>query len=146
MAVLEDWLGPRLSPPTLLLLAALCWLVVGAALVIKGGAILAWSPPWLVAALVVGAVKAHLILDRIARRNAQRLRSHRHKLFVGRMFAGRTWLVIVVMIGLGRLLRLPGVAPELSGFFSLAVGWGLCLASRLSWVAWLRTRHDSGYE
>lgn len=146
VAVLEDWLVPRLSPPTLLLLAALCWLVVGAALVVKGGEILAWRPPWMVATLVVGMVKAHFILDRIARRNVQRLQSYRHNLFVGRMFAGRTWLVIMVMIGLGRLLRLPGVAPELSGFFSLAVGWGLFIASRLSWLAWLRARQDKRYE
>jgi hypothetical protein len=52
------------------------------------------------------------------------------------MFVGRTWAIIVAMIVMGRVLRMPGLPPELSGFFSLAVGWGLFVASRLSWRAW----------
>lgn len=126
-----------MCPQALLFLAALSWLIVGISLFVKGGQILAWSPAWLVTAITVGTVKACFILDKIVRRNVQRLQSYSKPIFVGRMFAGRTWAVIVVMIILGRILRLPGVAPELSGFFSLAVGWGLFVASRLSWQAWL---------
>lgn len=131
-----------MSPQVLVLLAAFTWLAVGLALIVKGGQILAWSPAWLVAAFGAGTLKAYFILDRIARRNVQRLLSASGPLFVGRMFAARTWAIIALMIIFGRLLRLPGVAPQLSGFFSLAVGWGLFMASRLSWQAWLRTRKD----
>jgi hypothetical protein len=136
----EGWIGAKMQPQALLFLAALTWLVVGTALVFKGGQILAWSPAWLGTAFAVGSVKAYFILDKIARRNVQRLQGYSTPVFVGRMFAGRTWAIIAIMIILGRVLRLPGVAPELSGFFSLAVGWGLFVASRLSWQAWLDGR------
>ncbi len=137
---LEERMGAKVELQTLLFLAALCWMVVGISLVIKGGQMLAWHPAWLATAFVVGTVKSFFILDEIARRNVQRLQSFSGPMFVGRMFAVRTWIIIVVMIILGRLLRLPGVAPELSGFFSLAVGWGLFVASRLSWQAWFSGR------
>lgn len=135
---LEEWMGAKVEPQVLLFLGALCWLLVGLGLVFKGGHILDWSPGWLAAALVAGTLKAFFILDRIARRNVQRLQGYRQPVFISRLFAGRTWVIIGAMIILGRLLRLPGVAPEVSGFFSLAVGWALFVASRLSWQAWLR--------
>ncbi len=137
---LKDRMAVKMQPQTLLLLAALTWLVVGVSLVLKGGQILAWAPGWLAAAFAVGTVKTFLILDKIARRNVQRLNGYSAPIFVGRMFATRTWVIIGLMIVLGRLLRLPVVAPELSGFFSLAVGWGLLAASRLSWQAWFKGR------
>jgi hypothetical protein len=129
-------MGAKMAPQTLLFLAALCWLAVGVALIIKGGQILAWNPFWLAAALAVGSVKAYVILDKMALRNVQRLHNLNTPMFVGRMFVGRTWAIIVAMIVMGRVLRMPGLPPELSGFFSLAVGWGLFVASRLSWRAW----------
>ncbi len=139
---LEERMVAKMQPQSLLFLAALSWLVVGCSLVFKGGEILAWSPAWLAAAVVVGTLKAYFILDKIARRNVQRLEGYSERLFVGYMFAGRTWVIILVMILLGRVLRLPGIAPELSGFFSLAVGWGLFVASRLSWQAWFGARKE----
>lgn len=132
----KEWMGAKMAPQTLLFLAALCWLAVGVALIIKGGQILAWNPFWLAAALAVGSVKAYVILDKMALRNVQRLHNLNTPMFVGRMFVGRTWAIIVAMIVMGRVLRMPGLPPELSGFFSLAVGWGLFVASRLSWRAW----------
>ncbi len=142
LLALEEWMAVKMRPQTLLFLAASCWLVVGISLILKGGQILAWSPGWLAATLVAGTMKAYFILDRIARRNVQRLRSYGKPIFVGRVFAGRTWVIIMVMIILGRVLRLPGLAPELSGFFSLAVGWALFVASRLSWQAWFAGRME----
>lgn len=142
LLALNDWMGAKVQPQALLFWAALCWMVVGISLVLKGGHILAWEPAWMVATILVGTVKAYFILDKIARRNIQRLQSLKAPAFVGRMFALRTWIIIAVMILLGRVLRLPGVAPELSGFFSLAVGWGLFVASRLSWQAWFVGRKE----
>lgn len=130
---------PKLQPQALLFCAALIWLAVGVSLVFKGGQILAWNPVWLGVAFVVGTVKAYVILDRIANRNVQRLQSYNEAIFVGRVFAGRTWAIILVMIVLGRVLRLPGVVPELSGFFSLAVGWALFMASRITWRGWFNS-------
>lgn len=139
---LEERMGAKMSPQILLFLAALSWLAVGISLVHKGGLILVSSPGLLGVSLVVGTVKAYFILDTIARRNVARLQSYSKPMFVGHMFAGRTWAIIVVMIVLGRVLRLPGVPPELSGFFSLAVGWGLFVASRLIWKGWFASRKE----
>lgn len=135
-------MGAKMQPQTLLFLAGLIWLVVGVSLVFKGGQIMAWKPSWLAVAFVVGTVKAYFILDKIARRNVLRLQNYEEPLFIGRMYVGRTWAIIVVMIVLGRVLRMQGVAPQLSGFFSLAVGWGLFMSSRLLWQGWLNGRKE----
>lgn len=129
-------LAIKVHSRVLLGLAALIWLLVGMSLIIKGGQILAWQPLWLLSALAVGLLKAFLLLDRLARRNVLRLHAYKTPIFIGRLFAARTWIIIAVMIVLGRLLRLPGVAPQLSGFFSLAVGLALVVASRLLWQGW----------
>ena len=139
MAV-EKRMAVMLAPQTLLFLAGLVWFIVGSSLVIKGGDILTWNPSWLLLALVVGTAKAYFILDKIARRNVQRLQSFAEPLFVGRVYVARTWAIIVVMIILGRVLRMQGIDPQFSGFFSLAVGSGLFAASRLLWQGWLKGR------
>ena len=141
MAV-EKRMAVMLAPQTLLFLAGLVWFIVGSSLVIKGGDILTWNPSWLLLALVVGTAKAYFILDKIARRNVQRLQSCIEPMFIWHMYVGRTWAIIAVMIVLGRVLRLPEVPPQLSGFFSLAVGLGLVLASRLLWQGWRSGRKE----
>lgn len=137
-------MSPRLKPSasrkTMLLIAALFWTVVGLGLMIRGGNILLAGEHYLllVAAIVLGTVKAFLVFGRTARKNVARIQEKEDGDCLGGVFSFKSWLLIVVMILLGRLLRLSGLPLGIYGVVVLAVGWGLFLASRVMWLEWKR--------
>ena len=90
-------------------------------------------------AVVVGTVKSLLVLDRAARRNIDRVRSLPDRSCIGAVYSWRMWGLVLMMIVVGRLLRMSPVAPVLVGSLLLAVGWALLLSSRLIWVEWRRS-------
>jgi hypothetical protein len=129
----------KLSPTTLQFCAALVWTLAGVKLLYRGVSIVgsanyAW---WIIAVTVLlGFGKAFFLLDRICLKNVDRIRRYAEKVFFLHMFPLRTWLIIGAMIIIGRLLRMCPAGGEWSGLFSLAVGCGLLLASRISWKGW----------
>ena len=130
---------PAVSTRNMLLIAALFWSGVGLMLMGRGWCLagrVSFIPPLL--AVVVGTIKALLILDRAALRNIDRVRSLPEQSCIGAMYSWQMWGMVLLMIVLGRLLRMSPVAPVLVGGLLLAVGWALLLSSRLIWLEWRR--------
>jgi hypothetical protein len=149
--VVVSWLEshkPAAPVPVHLLLAGLMWTAVGTALVVVGGRWLwrseAAAASWLAAlALVLGVLKARFVLDRTARRTVERIRERGDGRCLGGFLSIRSWALVGVMAGGGRLLRGSHLARHLLGFLYLAVGTALVLSSRLAWQAWRQSRRAS---
>jgi len=123
-----------------LLLAGLMWTVVGTALVVVGGSWVLRSPVLLtrlllVAAVVVGVVKSLMVLDRAARKIALRIEARGNGRCVGGFLSWRSWALVAVMAGAGRLLRSGVIALRIVGLLYVAVGIALVLSSRVLWSA-----------
>jgi hypothetical protein len=140
---------PAASRRTHLLLASLLWSAVGTVLLFFG---VWWMfrghsryAPWLVvAAVVIGVVKARFVLARTAGRIINRILIRGDGRCVGGFLSIRTWLVVAVMASAGRWLRSGPIPHLIVGFIYAAVGTALLLASRLIWRAWHRERFGSG--
>ncbi|MBC8317173.1 MAG: hypothetical protein H8E41_04650 [Desulfobulbaceae bacterium] len=129
---------PSASRKTMLLIAALFWTVVGFGLMIRGVGILLEGDYYilLAGAILLGTVKAVFIFERTVRKNVARIQEKEDGDCLGGVFSFKNWLLIVVMILMGRLLRLSGLPLGIYGVIVLAVGWGLFLASRIMWLEW----------
>ncbi len=122
------------------------WAVVGAALAGFGvrwlwGAAPA-AAPWIAAgAVVVGAIKSQLVLDRAARKVVERIRARGDGRCLGGFLSLSTWALVIVMIAAGRLLR-GAVTRGIVGAVYIAVGVALLLSSRHAWRAWREWRRN----
>ena len=132
---------PAASISTHLMLAALIWSVVGFFLIANGFFLASLAErSWLVfLGLALGSAKGVFILDRVARKNIKRIHGFERKACVGSVYSYKTWLLVIMMIVLGRTLRMTLLPGEVVGVIYIAVGWGLMLSSRLMWMDWRRT-------
>ncbi len=129
---------PRGTARVQLVLAAIVWLVGASILFARGVGYLMQShwAAWLVAlALVLGVVKGHLILDRVARKAVIRIRMRGRERCLFGFFSWKTWLLIAVMMGSGIALRRSGTSPEILGVIYMAVGTALLYGDRTYWRA-----------
>jgi hypothetical protein len=139
---------PAATVPMHLMLAWLMWALVGATLA-GFGAWWLWSrapgtAPWIAAlAVVAGAAKSRLVLDRAARRIIGRIRERGDGRCLGGFLSLRTWGLVVLMMGAGRFLR-SSVARDIVAPIYLAAGTALCLSSRLCWRAWIESQRRPG--
>lgn len=137
---------PAANVPAHLLLAGLMWMTVGGALMGIGAHWL-WSgrpafAPWLAAAAIaVGVVKSHFVLDRAAQRVVRRITARGDGRCLGGFLSLRTWGLVVLMMVLGRVLR-GNLTGWIIGAVYIAVGTALLRSSRLSWRAWRAARHE----
>lgn len=131
---------PSVSRKTLLLVGALFWSVVGLFLLARGGNILAGGGHYLMlaAALAVGTAKGLLVFEKSARKNISRILLRGDNSCLGGVFSFKAWGVILAMIVVGRFLRTSPIAHHVYGLVITAVGWGLLLASRVIWQAWVQ--------
>ena len=122
----------------MLLVAALFWTVVGIGLIARGTITLLQGNHYilLIAAMCLGTFKYVAVFSKTARKNVVRIAEKKDGDCLGGVFSFRNWLLIVVMILLGRLLRLSGLPLGIYGLIVLAVGWGLFLASHIMWLEW----------
>lgn len=129
---------PGVSQQTHLFLAALLWSVVGISLAERGFNWLVDADDLLLAlpAIVAGMLKSYFILDRTAEKNLVRIGSFQGKTCIGGVYSVKTWILVILMIGAGRLLRNSGLPLELLGFIYTAIGVGLFFSSRLIWRRW----------
>ncbi|MHC4611976.1 MAG: hypothetical protein ACYTAU_00155 [Planctomycetota bacterium] len=134
-------LKPAASRRIRLFLAAATWTAVGLGLLIAG---VRWSltserplhPILLVAAAAVGLTKALVILKHTANRVISRIRASGDDRCIGGFFSWRTWMLVVIMITAGTLLRRSDISRAVVGLVYVAVGIALLSASTLPWRAW----------
>jgi len=141
---LERW-KPRAAGRTQLLLAGALWTIVGAALLGFGArwTIEAFGPRAgaLAAALGVlaGLLKGRFVLDRAAARIADRIAARGDGRCIGGFLSWRTWLLVALMSGAGRLLRSGLLSHAVVGPLYAAIGAGLLFSSRIAWKRWRTT-------
>jgi len=139
-----DAYKPAASARTHLLLAAVMWTVVGCVLAALGalwllGSHVAGVWLWFAASVVLGVLKARLVLLRTARRVIERIKARGDGCCVGGFVSWRTWLFIALMMTAGYVLRHGLVPHAVVGFIYLAVGVALVTAAARVWLAWYRS-------
>lgn len=95
----------------------------------------------LIAAVVLGLLKARFVLRRAARRTIQHITSRGDGRCLGGFLSWKTWLLVIAMIALGRLLRSELVPIPLAwiGLLYAAVGVAMIAGSIPLWIAWQKT-------
>ena len=98
-----------------------------------------------IAAIVIGGLKARYILIRYADKAVARIQRRGHACYFG-FFGWASWGFILVMMGGGAFLRLgtqlPNTPPGLIflAILYIAVGTGLSIADRIFWISALRSQ------
>jgi hypothetical protein len=141
---MRQWLAkakPAASQRVHLLLAAIMWTTVGAMLGFFGLRWLLHAEPLelavlIIAAIVLGAVKAIFVLRRAAARVSSRILMRGDHRCIGGFLSWRTWIAVAMMMGAGWLLRHVGLPLSVLGVIYLAIGAALVIASNLLWRAW----------
>jgi hypothetical protein len=136
-------LKPGGSRQVRLFLAAAAWTAVGLGLLIAGTWWSLWSdsslhPILLVAAAAVGLTKAFIILKHTANRVIGRIQASGDDRCIGGFFSWQTWILVVIMITAGTLLRRSDISRGVVGLVYVAIGIALLAASTLPWRAWCR--------
>jgi hypothetical protein len=90
--------------------------------------------------LVVGLLKAFFVLDEVAQRTLGRIDARGASRCAFGFLSGKSWLLLVGMMAVGRLLRASPVSRTDIGFLYVAVGSGLLVASRTLWRHWWMLR------
>lgn len=130
-----------------LLAASLLWSATGTGLIIAGGVWLCLSHAHLVliaVSVALGLLKARFILCRSAQKVATRIEQRGDGRCIGGFLSWRTWLVVVAMALLGRLVRASPLPVSIRGALYVAIGVALLAASRLLWVRWHALRPVPG--
>ena len=103
----------KTSPRVLKQLAGVIWLLVGVMLLVRSGPMLVeahrdsglgWTIFAAITGLLLGGVKGRYVLWKTARQNRRRLETL-SSAPVWQVFTGKTWLLVVGMVGLGLALR-----------------------------------------
>lgn len=123
-----------------LLVAAIVWTAVGLLLMIRGGFWLcSVGRSWLlIPSLLLGTIKSLLILDKTARKSIDRIVRFQDGRCLGSVYSIKTWVLVLLMMSGGCLLRNSSLPRELLGLLYVTVGWGLFFSSRHAWLIWKR--------
>lgn len=121
-----------------LLLAACLWSLIGGMLMIRGTFwLVAVQGLWIIIpALIAGTVKALLVLDNTARKGVRRILEMADGTCLGAVYSVKTWLLVLVMMGTGMILRHSPLPREVLGGLYVTIGWALFFSSRHAWLAW----------
>ena len=125
-----------------LVAAAAMWLIGASILLVRGVGYIQgryWHAWILALGLALGVVKAQLLLDRVATKAVLRIQGRANKSVFG-FFSVRSWMLLVVMMGGGILLRQivvhPGqIGAGIMGAIYVGIGAALLLADRVFWRA-----------
>ena len=126
--------------------APFLWAIMGGLLMFRGWSWLDPGSGWLTipVAATVGTVKSLLILDRAAARVLLRIERFDDGACLGAVYSWKTWLLVLLMAVGGMALRRMMVPGTMIGSLYFAIGWSLCLSSRLGWRRWLQSHRDNG--
>jgi hypothetical protein len=121
-----------------LLLAACLWSIAGIFLMTRGMSwLMASEKLWLaLPAVIAGSLKSYFLLDNSARKGVYRILALADGTCLGAVYSIKTWLLVLVMIGSGVLLRHSSLPRELLGAVYMTIGWALFFSSRFAWQAW----------
>jgi hypothetical protein len=137
---------PGASVKTRIFVAALLWSCIGLMLMWRGGHAVVGTGRewWLLFSLLVGTVKSWAVLDRVAIKNMTKIFKKGEYSCLGGVYSWKTWLMVVGMIVLGRLLRESSLEVWLVGLIYVTVGWSLFWSSRKVWGIFLNLASSSG--
>jgi len=121
-----------------LLLAASLWSIIGIFLMTRGMSWLTTTERlWLtIPAIIAGSLKSLFILDNSARKGVHRILELADGTCLGAVYSIKTWLLVLIMIGSGFVLRHSSLPKELLGGLYMTIGWALFFSSRHAWQAW----------
>lgn len=139
---LERW-KPAAGVRTHLFSAALLWTVVGSGLSVAGiawcfGSALPWALFLAGAGVAAGLVKGRYVLRTMAERNAARIIDRGDGHCLGGFLSLKTWLLVVLMMISGILLRRSAVPRPVLGVLYSAVGTALLVGCLTLWRAFGR--------
>ncbi len=134
---------PGVSRTVHLFAAPFLWTAIGGMLLFRGWG---WfDPGWgrllLLVAGLLGTLKSLFILDKIARRSLERIVMFKDNTCLGAVYSWKTWLLVLLMMTSGFFLRKITQPGPFIGTLYCAIGWSLCLSSRLGWRQWFRQLH-----
>lgn len=141
---LERW-KPAAGVRTHLFSAALLWTAVGSALSVAGiawcfGPALPWPLVLAGAGVAAGLVKGRYVLRTMAERNAARIVARGDGRCLGGFLSLKTWLLVVLMMTSGIILRRSALPRPVLGVLYSAVGTALLVGSAVLWRAFGRPR------
>jgi hypothetical protein len=130
------------------LAAGLLWSAVGSGLLIAGTRWLLTAPwriaaPVWVLAVAAGFAKARFVLDRPARRIVSRIEERGDSRCLGGFLSWRSWILVALMMALGRLLRESPLPIPARGAIYAVIGVALLAASLRVWAGWRKSAGDA---
>lgn len=142
-------LTPVADRGTHVIAAATLWSLVGIGLGASGlvsifGADTDWAWVMVLAAVILGYVKAHFVLFKTGARIVERIERRGDGRCLGGFQSWKNWAMVAGFILLGRALRATPMPDWLLGGIFLAVGVGLLLASVPIWRHWYSGRPRAG--
>ena len=119
------------------------WTAVGSALAAFGAYWLLPDRAWLLLpAVALGLLKARFILRRAADATSGRIRERGDGRCIGGFLSVRSWLFVILMAVMGRLLRSAPIPRAVVGFLYVAVGVALLVACGRLWGALREVKHE----
>jgi hypothetical protein len=118
-----------------LLLAATLWSVIGGMLMFRGVSwLITVKSLWIMApALITGTMKSLFIIDNTTKKGVRRILELTDGTCLGAVYSVKTWLLVLLMMGVGTALRHSAFPRELLGGLYVAIGWALFFSSRHAW-------------
>jgi len=119
-------------------MAAILWTTVGLVLITRGTIFLSVgeSIPYFFAAILFGTLKSLFILDKSAKKSIDRILLLADGSCLGAVYSLKTWLLVLVMMSLGFILRNSGISATILGTLYVTIGWALLFSSRSAWITW----------
>ena len=141
-----DRLKPGGRKKSHLLLASLLWTIAGLILTARG---MQWLVQYhrlilIVPALALGTLKSRFILDRTAIKSIARIQLLQDGTCLGAVYSVKTWMLVLLMMGMGMVLRHSPFPRPLLGMLYITIGWALFWSSRHGWRAWRETDRRDG--
>lgn len=87
-------------------------------------------------ALLAGGCKSLFVLDRTAKKGIKRILTFSDGTCIGAVYSLKTWMLVLVMIAGGYVLRTLGLPHNFLAFVFFTVGGALLFSSRHAWMAW----------
>ncbi len=131
-------LKPSASRSVHLFVAASLWTIVGISLMSRG---VVWlsniGQLWIVVpGIIIGTLKSFFMLDSSAKKSITRIIATRDGRCIGGVYSVKTWLLVLLMMTAGCLMRNSSLPKEFLGLFYVSIGWGLFFSSRNAWISW----------